>query len=229
MDTPQVTAALLDTDWEGADAVLGLSEDGGFWAIGLRSADPRSIFAGIPMSTDRTGAAQLARLAALGLSVRLLPPLRDVDLPADAEAVAASYPWLGSPPTSRSAGRSGGADGRAALRPGLHRRRDAGDVDRRRLGPRCRPLERRGRRGRSHGGVALRAAGTRPGLRPGPNGRGAESFGPLGPRGGHVGRRREHQHEPRRTGSASADQRRTAGGRTLGHRTAHRQQRRDGR
>ena len=37
MDTPQVTAALLDTDWEGADAVLGLSEDGGFWAIGLRA------------------------------------------------------------------------------------------------------------------------------------------------------------------------------------------------
>ena len=95
MDTPQVTAALLDTDWEGADAVLGLSEDGGFWAIGLRSADPGAIFADIPMSTDRTGAAQLARLAALGLSVRLLPPLRDVDLPADAESVAAGHPWLG--------------------------------------------------------------------------------------------------------------------------------------
>ena len=47
------------------------------------------------MSTDRTGAAQLARLAALGLSVRLLPPLRDVDLPADAEHVAARHPWLG--------------------------------------------------------------------------------------------------------------------------------------
>ena len=95
MDTPQVTAALLDTDWEGADAVLGLSEDGGFWAIGLRTVDPRPIFAGIPMSTDRTGAAQLARLDALGLSVRLLPPLRDVDLPADAEHVAARHPSLG--------------------------------------------------------------------------------------------------------------------------------------
>ena len=32
MDTPQVSAQLLDTDWEGADAVLGLSEDGGFWS-----------------------------------------------------------------------------------------------------------------------------------------------------------------------------------------------------
>ena len=95
MDTPQVTASLLDTDWEGADAVLGLSEDGGFWAIGLRDTDAAEVFAGIPMSTDRTGAAQLARLTARGLSVRLLPPLRDVDLPADAAYVAGRYPWLG--------------------------------------------------------------------------------------------------------------------------------------
>lgn len=95
MDTPQVTSTLLDTDWEGADAMLGLSDDGGFWAIGLRSADPRQVFDGVPMSTDRTGSAQLARLFDLGLSVRLLPPLRDVDLPRDAEEVANRYPWLG--------------------------------------------------------------------------------------------------------------------------------------
>lgn len=94
MDTPQVTASLLDSDWEDADAVLGLSEDGGFWAIGLRGGDPRAVFEGIEMSTDRTGAAQLARLGALGLSVTLLPPLRDVDVPADAEDVASRYPWL---------------------------------------------------------------------------------------------------------------------------------------
>lgn len=94
MDTPQVSAAVLDTDWAGADAVLGLSEDGGFWAIGLRNADPGPVFADIAMSTDRTGSAQLARLDALGLSVRLLPPLRDVDRPTDAAAVAERYPWL---------------------------------------------------------------------------------------------------------------------------------------
>jgi rSAM/selenodomain-associated transferase 1 len=94
MDTPQVTAPLLDTDWEGADAVLGLSEDGGFWAIGLRRGDPQEVFDGIPMSTDRTGAAQLARLHHLGRSVRLLPPLRDVDTAADADHVSRRYPWL---------------------------------------------------------------------------------------------------------------------------------------
>jgi glycosyltransferase A (GT-A) superfamily protein (DUF2064 family) len=95
MDTPQVTAELLESEWDGADAVLGLSDDGGFWAIGLRGVDPDACFRGIPMSTDRTGAAQLNRLIDLGLSVKLLAPLRDIDQPADAAAVAYQHPRLG--------------------------------------------------------------------------------------------------------------------------------------
>lgn len=95
MDTPQVTAALLEEDWQGADALLGLSEDGGFWVVGLRGVDPAPVFADIAMSTNGTGAEQLARLHALGLQVRLLPPLRDVDTPADAAEVAAAHPELG--------------------------------------------------------------------------------------------------------------------------------------
>lgn len=94
MDTPQVTPSLLRTDWEGADALLGLTPDGGFWAIGLRGVDPDRCFAGIPMSTPRTGAAQLNRLVDLGLDIKLLPPLRDVDEPADADAVAYRHPGL---------------------------------------------------------------------------------------------------------------------------------------
>jgi glycosyltransferase A (GT-A) superfamily protein (DUF2064 family) len=94
MDTPQVTADLLESDWDGADAVLGLSDDGGFWAIGLRSVEPDACFRGIPMSTDRTGAAQLNRLVDLGLSVKLLAPLRDIDEPADAAVVAYQHPGL---------------------------------------------------------------------------------------------------------------------------------------
>lgn len=94
MDTPQLTPDLLDRSWRGADAVLGLSDDGGFWAIGLRSVEPDVVFTGVPMSTERTGAAQLARLAGLGLSVELLPPLRDVDEPPDAEHLADQYPAL---------------------------------------------------------------------------------------------------------------------------------------
>ena len=94
MDTPQVTPELLQSSWGSADAVLGLSEDGGFWAIGLQAVDPVPVFADIEMSTERTGAAQLGRLIDLGLSVALLPPLRDVDLPADADAVADRWPDL---------------------------------------------------------------------------------------------------------------------------------------
>lgn len=95
MDTPQVTPSLLRTDWEGADAVLGLTPDGGFWAIGLSgSVDPDRCFLDIPMSTPRTGAAQLNRLVDLGLNIKLLPPLRDVDEPADADAVAYRHPGL---------------------------------------------------------------------------------------------------------------------------------------
>jgi glycosyltransferase A (GT-A) superfamily protein (DUF2064 family) len=96
MDTPQVTAQLLDSDWEGADAVLGLSEDGGFWAIGLRDGYGYSaeLFDGVPMSTSRTGSAQLARLSAYGLSVKLLPVLRDIDRPEDADLVATEFPEL---------------------------------------------------------------------------------------------------------------------------------------
>ena len=94
MDTPQISSALLDADWEDCDAVLGLSEDGGFWAIGLRTSDAAGVFAGIEMSTTRTGSAQLARLLSLGRSVKLLPPLRDIDEPADAAYVADRFPGL---------------------------------------------------------------------------------------------------------------------------------------
>jgi len=91
MDTPQLGRPLAAADFAGADAVLGLTDDGGYWAIGLREADDR-VFEGVPMSTARTGAAQLRQLRDLGLRVRLLPRLRDVDVPADARAVALGAP-----------------------------------------------------------------------------------------------------------------------------------------
>ncbi len=96
MDTPQLTPALLAAAAArlispGVDAVLGPALDGGYWTIGLRTPDP-SVFTGVPMSSPETGAAQLARLRALGLSTSLLEPLRDVDTIADALAVAAAAP-----------------------------------------------------------------------------------------------------------------------------------------
>jgi glycosyltransferase A (GT-A) superfamily protein (DUF2064 family) len=92
MDTPQVTPALLDDALATLDnhtAALGPAVDGGWWAIALRRPDPRT-FLGIPMSTDRTGHAQLARLRSLGHDVALLRTLVDLDTAADLQAVSAA-------------------------------------------------------------------------------------------------------------------------------------------
>jgi uncharacterized protein len=94
MDTPQVTPALLTRallELDRSDAVLGPALDGGFWAIGLRHSRPE-LMRGVPMSQADTFACQLARLRSAGLTVRMLPPLRDVDFIADARAVARLAP-----------------------------------------------------------------------------------------------------------------------------------------
>lgn len=94
MDTPQVTAALLQCGLDALashDAVLGLASDGGYWAIGFSCASI-GLFDDVPMSTAETGARQLDALRAAGLSVALLPELRDVDTFDDALAVARLAP-----------------------------------------------------------------------------------------------------------------------------------------
>jgi rSAM/selenodomain-associated transferase 1 len=94
MDTPQIAPAVLEDGLaalDGAEAVFGPAEDGGYWAIGLSRPDP-AVFARVPMSRPFTGAIQRARLAALGLHTVDLPPLRDVDDIAAARAVAAAAP-----------------------------------------------------------------------------------------------------------------------------------------
>ncbi|MCA1657257.1 MAG: DUF2064 domain-containing protein, partial [Actinobacteria bacterium] len=95
-DTPQVTPALLGLALAtlaepGVDAVLGPTDDSGYWALGLRRADARAVV-GVPMSSPLTLAAQRDRLEGLGLRVVDLPRLRDVDDIADARAVANDIP-----------------------------------------------------------------------------------------------------------------------------------------
>jgi glycosyltransferase A (GT-A) superfamily protein (DUF2064 family)/SAM-dependent methyltransferase len=101
MDTPQVTAQLLERALtllaDGAHAVFGPAADGGFWALGLDHAHTTEKAAehlvhGVPMSVPETGRVQLERLRTAGLSVALLPELRDVDAAADAHAAAAPAP-----------------------------------------------------------------------------------------------------------------------------------------
>jgi glycosyltransferase A (GT-A) superfamily protein (DUF2064 family) len=95
MDTPQVTDDLLADAGRrlvSADAVLGLAEDGGWWALGLHDPAHADVLRTIATSTSETGRNTLAALRRRGLRVALLPILRDVDTAADARAVAALCP-----------------------------------------------------------------------------------------------------------------------------------------
>lgn len=108
MDTPQVTSADLDAALaalDHAEAALGRTEDGGWWAIGLRRADPL-VFAGVPMSTQATGRAQEMRLRRLGLGVAALPTMVDLDTAADIPAVVAAAPGSRTAATARALGLS---------------------------------------------------------------------------------------------------------------------------
>lgn len=96
MDTPQLTASDLDDAMSSladpdVDAVLGPATDGGWWAIGLPSADDR-VFAGVPTSRSDTGALQRRRLQALGYRVGDLPTRSDVDHFSEALVVASRAP-----------------------------------------------------------------------------------------------------------------------------------------
>ncbi len=94
MDTPQVSPTTLNLalgNLRTHDAVLGLSDDGGYWLIGLN--DPHaSVFDGVAMSTSSTGSDQHERLLMRGLRVGLLPTLIDVDDIASGSYVARSAP-----------------------------------------------------------------------------------------------------------------------------------------
>ena len=96
MDTPQLDTRLVESAARsllapGVDTVLGPANDGGYWLIGTR-VPVGGMFAGVPMSTDHTAAAQLRQLYRLGLTCSLLPTLRDVDTFEDVLAVASASP-----------------------------------------------------------------------------------------------------------------------------------------
>jgi glycosyltransferase A (GT-A) superfamily protein (DUF2064 family) len=97
MDTPQVSPELLteSIEWLCAnevDAVLGPALDGGWWGLGLRSPADARVLHSVPMSRSDTGARTLMALRRIGLRVRSLRRLSDVDTMADALRVAETAP-----------------------------------------------------------------------------------------------------------------------------------------
>jgi rSAM/selenodomain-associated transferase 1 len=70
--------------------VLGPTEDGGYYFIGLQQARPE-LFADMPWGSDRVLQATLARAEKLGLEFELLKTLRDIDTAADLWLVAQRY------------------------------------------------------------------------------------------------------------------------------------------
>ncbi len=87
-DSPDLPLRYLEqaiTWLQDCDLVLGPSLDGGVYLIGLTSC-PQQLFRGIPWSSSGVFKALSTRACQLGLTVRLLPPWRDVDTLVDVVA-----------------------------------------------------------------------------------------------------------------------------------------------
>ncbi len=87
-DVPWVSRDLVLEAFAGLkehDVVLGPAQDGGYYLMALSRHRP-ALFDGIAWSTPGVLAATAERAGALGLSVRLLEPLRDIDTIEDLRA-----------------------------------------------------------------------------------------------------------------------------------------------
>ena len=76
IDPAWISRAIASLDTH--DIVIGPSEDGGYYLIGLRAEVPE-LFRDIPWGTDGVAGATLARASNLGLAIDVLPAWYDVD------------------------------------------------------------------------------------------------------------------------------------------------------
>lgn len=84
-DTPTLPLGFLEQALDlvrTTDVVLGPTEDGGYYLIGLRTAH-RELFETMAWSTSQVLPETIRRAQAKGLRVALLPPWYDIDTPAD--------------------------------------------------------------------------------------------------------------------------------------------------
>lgn len=91
---PRIADAVDSLGGPWGDAVIGLTVNGPWWALGLQRPDPHAVL-GVPQEGAESGGFQLDRLHALGLALGMLDRLVAVERPDDARLVAASDP--GSP------------------------------------------------------------------------------------------------------------------------------------
>jgi len=84
-DIPGITAPLITIackSLQDHDMVLGPTVDGGYYLIGLRAPAPE-LFENIPWSTDTVFSLTEEKAKAIGLSLKILPRLRDLDTEED--------------------------------------------------------------------------------------------------------------------------------------------------
>jgi hypothetical protein len=80
-DVPDLSAGLINDAINSLDdynIVVGSSCDGGYYLLGLRNLH-RELFRGISWSTDRVLSQTLDAAGRLGMSVKMMPQLRDID------------------------------------------------------------------------------------------------------------------------------------------------------
>jgi uncharacterized protein len=90
-DSPHLPASVLQAAFDAlasCDLVLGPAEDGGYYLVGATRAHP-GLFAGSGLGTANAFEELFARARALRLSVRVMDPFYDIDVPTDLSRLAA--------------------------------------------------------------------------------------------------------------------------------------------
>jgi len=93
-DAPDITSGTIRTAFDALreyDVVIGPAYDGGYYLIGMREPMP-VLFDGIDWSTDRVMSQTLLAAAAVGASVHVLSPLRDIDTIDDLQCYRSTNP-----------------------------------------------------------------------------------------------------------------------------------------
>lgn len=88
-DTPNITAQIVQqaiTSLDTADVVIGPAHDGGYYLIGMKQLH-EGLFEGISWSTEEVLEQTQDRARSAGLSVALLPVMRDIDTLKDLHVV----------------------------------------------------------------------------------------------------------------------------------------------